>query len=187
MVIVIKKDECMRLWVDYRKLNQCTRFDSYPIPRVDDLLDSTGQATYLTSLDLAKGYWQVPMLEEDQVKTDFVSPFNPFQFTVMSFGLSGAPATFQHLMDQVLWGTESFTGIYLNNTVIYSYTSCNHLSHTEQVLEKLQNAGLTLKLKKCMFRTAECTDWGHQIGRGGVRPEQNKIIAVQQLKCPTTK
>ena len=102
IVIVTKKSGSIRLCFDYRELNQSTRFDSYPMPKVNDLLDSLTQATYLSTLDLAKGYWKVSMSEEDQAKTDFVSPIGLFQFTVMPLELSGAPATFQRLMDQML-------------------------------------------------------------------------------------
>ena len=118
MVIVPKKAGGVRICVDYRQLNQHTKFDSYPMPRVDELLDAIGQARYLTMLDLCKGYWQVPLKEEDQTKTAFASPIGLFQFTVMPFGLCGAPATFQRLMDTVLRGTEQFTGVYLDNIVI---------------------------------------------------------------------
>ena len=94
MVIVMKKDGSILLCVDFQKLNQLTKFDAYPMPRIDDLLDAVGRAKYLTTLDLAKEYWQVHMHEEDQPKTVFSSPIGLLQFTVMPFGLSGAPATF---------------------------------------------------------------------------------------------
>ena len=71
------------------------KFDAYPMPRIDEMLDAVGQSEYLTTLDLTKGYWQVPMKEEDKTKTAFSSPLGLLQFTVMPFGLSGAPATFQ--------------------------------------------------------------------------------------------
>ena len=80
----------IHIYVHFRKLNQVTKFDAYPMPRIDDLLDAVGRAKYLTTLDLAKGYWQVPMNEEDQAKTAFSSPIGLLQFTVMPFGLSGA-------------------------------------------------------------------------------------------------
>ena len=102
MVIVMKKDGNIRICVDFRKLNQLTKFNAYPMPHIDDLLDTVGRAKYLTTLDLAKGYWQVPMHEKDQPKTAFISSIGLLKFTVMPFGLSRAPATFQRLMDKVL-------------------------------------------------------------------------------------
>uniref|UniRef100_A0A1X7VYS9 Reverse transcriptase domain-containing protein n=1 Tax=Amphimedon queenslandica TaxID=400682 RepID=A0A1X7VYS9_AMPQE len=97
MVIVRKKNNTLRLCVDYRKLNAQTEIDAYPMLRIDDILDQIGQANYFTTLDLARGYWQVPVAEEDRHKTAFISPFGRYQFKVMPFGLSGAPALFKGL------------------------------------------------------------------------------------------
>ena len=116
MVIVMKKDG----GIDFRKLNQLTKFNAYPMPHIDDLLDAVGRAKYSTTLDLAKGYQQVPMHEDHKAKTAFRSPIGLLQFTVMLFDLSGAPATFQRLMEKVLRGTEKFTGVYLDDVVIRS-------------------------------------------------------------------
>ena len=109
--MVKKKDGTNRICVDYRKLNATSKFDAYPIPRIDEMLDAVGQSEYLTTLDLTKGYWQVPMKEEDKTKTAFSSPLGLLQSTVKPFGLSGAPATFQRMMDQVLRGTEGYAGV----------------------------------------------------------------------------
>ena len=97
IAVVKKKDGRLRICVDYRKLNQVTQVDAYPMPRIDDLLDSVGQSTYITTLDLAKGYWQVPVAPEDRPKTAFTTPKGLFEFTTMPFGLQRAPATFQRL------------------------------------------------------------------------------------------
>ena len=104
MVIIKKKDDTIRLCVDYRKLNAMTQVDAYPMPQIDDILDQVGQARYITTLDLAKGYWQVLVAEEDQPKTAFITPRGLYQFKRMPFGLCGAPATFQRMMDQVIRG-----------------------------------------------------------------------------------
>ena len=107
-------------------------------------------------LDLAKGYWQVPVVPEDQPKTAFITPKGLFEFTTMPFGLRGAPATFQQLMDKVLRGTEKFTGVYLDDILIHSQSWTDHLEHVREVLHRLSQAGLTLKLTKCIYGTAEC-------------------------------
>ena len=93
-MIVTKKDGGVRPCVDYRKLNQITKFDAYPMPRIQELLDRICDARFITLLDLAKGYWQVPMSSKDREKTAFVSPSGLFQFVTMPFGLSRVPATF---------------------------------------------------------------------------------------------
>ena len=106
IVLVTKKDGSLRFCVDYRKLNSVTRKDVYPLPRVDDILDSIGKtpARYFSKLDLRSGYWQVKMVPNDQEKTAFTIFYGLFEFTVMPFGLCNAPATFQRLMETVLHG-----------------------------------------------------------------------------------
>ena len=97
-----KKDRSPRLCVDYRKLNQVSEGDTYPMPRTDDLINRVRGAAHISTLDLVKGYWQVPVAEEDRAKTAFSTPFGLYQFNTMPFGLQGTPATFQRLMDQVI-------------------------------------------------------------------------------------
>ena len=116
-------------------------------------------------ITLGKGYWQVPLAEEDKEKTVFTSPLGLLQFRVTPFGLSRVPATFQRLMDTMLWGSEE---IHLDDVVIYGTEWGEHLQNIETVFQKLQKAGLTLKLKKCSFGMESCTYLGHQIGKGGV-------------------
>ena len=187
LVIVKKQDGGLRICVDYRQLNQVTKFDAYPMPRIEELLDKVGNAEFITTLDLAKGYWQVPMHEEDKEKTAFTSPRGLYQFTTMPFGLSGAPATFQRMMDNILRGTESYAGVYLDDIVIHSSNWRDHMDHLTEILGRLESSGLTIKLKKCIFGASDCTYLGYQIGRGGVKPEQRKIEAILEMSRPQTK
>ena len=180
LVIVKKKDGSNRICVDYWKLNAKTKFDAYPMPRIDDLLDNIGQSKYLTTLDLMKGYWQVQMDERDKEKTAFTSPLGLLQFTTMPFGLNGAPATFQRLMDQVLRGTEEYAGVYLDDIIVYGTVWEEHLRNLEGVFERLSGAGLTIKLKKCTFGAQQCTYLGHKIGNGGVLLEDAKVQAIRK-------
>ena len=187
LVIVTKKDGGVRLCVDYRKLNQETKFDAYPMPRIEELLDEIGKAKFITTLDLAKGYWQVPLAKEDREKTAFTTPNGLYQFLTMPFGLSGAPATFQRMMDEVLRGLNSFVGVYLDDIVIHSGTWEEHIAQLEEVFTRLKGANLTIKLKKCVFASDNCTYLGYKIGQGGVRPEEGKIKAVNEMSRPQTK
>ena len=146
-----------------------------------------GQARYITILDLAKGYWQVPVAEEDRPKTAFITPRGLYQFKMMPFGLCGAPATFQRMMDQVIRGMHKFASAYLDDLIIFSTTWEDHLTHLKAVLSRLQDLGLTTKLSKCQFAMTECTYLGHVVGNGVVKPEEGKLRTIEQLPQPKTK
>ena len=186
LVIVRKKDSSLRLCVDYRRLNSHSKMDAYPIPRVDDLIDRVSRAPYITTLDLTKGYWQVPVAVDDREKTAFTTPFGLFQFTRMPFGLKGAPATFQRMVDK-LNGLQKFSSAYIEDVIVFSTTWDEHIQHLEVVLSRIKEAGLTVKRKKCQFGMSECGYLGHIIGSGRVCPESAKIEAVQNFEQPTTK
>lgn len=117
VVLVPKKDGTIRFCIDFRKVTQ-SQFDAYPMPRLEDLIEQLGKANFISTLDLCKGYWQVPLAQKDQPCTAFRTPQGLFQFVVMPFGFQGAPATFQRLMDHVLDGTDSFAAAYLDDIVI---------------------------------------------------------------------
>ena len=110
--------------------------DAYPMPRTDELIDKLGKAKYITTLDLASGYWQVPMAKEDRPKTAFTTPKGLYQFKVMPFRLNGAPVTFQRMMDDIIRGIEDFTAVYLDDIIIFSKTWEEHLQHVQEVLCK---------------------------------------------------
>ena len=187
IVLVRKKDGSICLCVDYRKLNAQSKVDAYPMPRIEDILDRVGKANFITTLDLPRGYWQVPVADEDRHKTAFTSPFGLYQFCVMPFGLNGAPGTFQRLMNEVVQDLEKFAHAYLDDLVVFSDTWREHLSHLETILEKLQEFGLTAKMPKCQWEMAECTYLGHVVGGGQVKPEINKLEAVKNFPTPKTK
>ena len=112
IVLVKKKDGTICLCVNYRKLNGLSRADAHPMPRIDELIDRLGKAKFVTTLDLTWGYWQVPVAESAREKTAFGTPFGLYQFWMMPFGLQGAPATFQRMMDKLIQGMEDYTAVY---------------------------------------------------------------------------
>lgn len=150
VVIVCKKDDSLRISIDFRKLNAVSEFDAYPMPRVDELLERIGKVKFITTLDLCKGYWQVTLEPSRRQYTAFRTPSGLFQFTVMPFGLHGAPATFQRLMDKVLWGCEDYSAAYLDDVIIYSNSWKEHVLHLTKVLEKI-GAGLRFNISKCFW------------------------------------
>ena len=187
IVLVKKKDGSLRLCVDYRRLNSASLTDAYPMPRIDDMIDQLGKAKFITTLDLTRGYWQVPVASSDRHKTAFITPFGLYQFTKMPFGLQGAPATFQRMMDRLIQGLQEFASAYLDDLVIYSDSWEDHLLHIRQVLQCLQDAGLTAKPKKCQFGIKQCSYLGHIVGNGVVQPELDKVEAVRSFAIPQTK
>ena len=126
-------------------MNAITRKDAYPLPRVDDTLDTLGGSKYFTTLDLASGYWQVDVATEDRQKTAFTTPEGLYQFKVMPFGLCNAPATFQRLMDRVLGGLKwSSCLVYFDDTIVVGSNFKDHTRHIAGVLTRLREAGLKL-------------------------------------------
>ena len=172
---------------DYRRLNAIADADAYPMPRVDDMIDALGKAKYITTLDLARGYWQVPVQKESRPRTAFTTPYGLFQFRVMPFGLHGAPAIFQHMIDQLLVDCTGYATAYLDDVVIHSTTWEDYIHHIRDVLQRLRRAALMIRPKKCQFGMGSCSYLGHIVGNGQVRPEEMKLQAVREFPTPTTK
>jgi len=144
-----------------------------------------GKARYFTSLDLASGYWQVPMAEESKQYTTFCCPYGQFQFNVMPFGLTNAPATFQRMMDKVLRGlVEEICMVYLDDILIFSETFEDHLKHIKAVLNRLEENGLKLKEKKCHFALLELEYLGFLLSDGAQKPLPRIIEAIQNFPEP---
>ena len=151
LVVVKKKDGSDRMCVDFRTLNKIVRPVSYPLPLIDDILSLLGNAKYFTALDLKSGYWQVQLDDDSKEKTAFACHRGLFQFNVMPFGLSNAPAVFQELMNIVLQGCEDFAMAYLDDVLIFSKDEKEHLQHIQIIFDRIRQHGLKLKLKKCAF------------------------------------
>ena len=186
IVVVPKRNGELRLCVDYRRLNSVSQVDSYLMPRIDELIDRVGKANFITTLDLTTGYWQIPMADKDKCKTAFVTPFGSFQFTVMPFGLSGAPASFQRLMDRLLQGCEDYAVAYIDDFAIFSSDWQDHLKQLQEVLMRIERAGLTVKLSKSKFAKRSCEYLGY-IGGGVVKPILSKVEAISSFPKPDTK
>src|SRR3984957_16312710 len=185
VVVVRKKNSKFRFCVNYKPLNDITKKDTYPLPRIDEILDSLHQAQWFTTLDLASGYWQIRVKAEDQEKTAFTTKFGIFEFKVMPFGLCNAPATFQRTMDQILQGIkEEFVLVYLDNVIIYSKTFKEHLQHLTKVLDRIRNANLSLKAEKCNFIATELQFLGHVVGKDGVKPDPEKVEKMMNYPEP---
>ena len=184
IVVVKKADGGWRLCTDYRKLNASTEPDPFPLPRIDDLLDKIGKAKFLTKVDMAKGYYQVPMDKESIPLTGFVTPFGFFRWKYMPFGLRNAPATFSRLVQGLLYGMETFCVAYLDDILIFSENWSDHLKHLNLVFTRVREAKLTLKLSKCEFAAAELDFLGHHVGLGKLLPREQKVKALIDFPRP---
>ena len=186
-----KKDGSTRFCVDYRKINAVTHKDAYPIPRVDDTLDTLSGSTWFSTIDLKSGYWQVEMAPTDREKTAFCTQEGLFEFNVMPFGLCNAPATFQRLMDCVLAGLQWLSClVYIDDIIIIGRSFEEHLHHLQQVLDHLKSAGLKIQPSKCHFLQQKVNFLGHIVSSEAVSPDPSKIsrvkngqLQVQYRKC----
>ena len=185
VVLVRKKDGTIRFCVDYRKVNAITRKDAYPLPRIDDTLDTLAGSQWFTTLDLISGYWQVEVDPVDRPKTAFSMPDGLFEFNVMPFGLCNAPATFQRLMDMVLAGLQwSMCLVYLDDIIVMGKSFEDHISNLSAVFDRLREANLRLKPQKCALARQEVTFLGHVITPEGIAVDPTKMSQVEKWPEP---
>lgn len=186
VVMVPKKGGKLRFCADYRRLNEVTRKDSYPIPRIDESLDLVRGSSWFSSLDLRSGYWQVPLSPEARAKTAFSTNRGHWQFKVLCFGLCNAPATFERLMDRVLDGIpRQQCLVYLDDILAHGSSFQSALGALRRVLERVAAAGLKLHPEKCHFMRREVSFLGHRVGKEGISTMEDKVGAVRDWPTPT--
>ncbi|GMF29522.1 unnamed protein product [Phytophthora fragariaefolia] len=186
VVLVRKKDGSVRFCIDYRILNAITKKDVYPLPRIDETLESMHGARRLSSLDMHAGYWQVPVAAKARDKTAFVTRGGLFRFVRMPFGLANAPGTFQRMMDTTLrgMGWQCCLG-YLDDVIIFTKGDvARHVVELAAVLERLSRAGLSLKASKCSFGTTRLEYLGHELDSDGNRPMDSLVTSVNDFSIP---
>lgn len=187
IVLVKKKGGGDRLCVDYRKLNNVTKKDSFPLPRIDDVLDLLHGQKYFTTLDLASGYWQIEMDEASKEKTAFIVENNLYEWNRLAFGLTNAPGTFQRLMNHVL---RSVIGskclVYLDDIIVFSKTRAEHVENLRMIFDLLRQANLKLGLAKCKFFCESVNYLGHIISGEGISPDPEKIEKLAKYPLPNT-
>lgn len=176
-----------RLVIDYRKLNEQTIDDRYPLPNITEILDKLGRCMYFTTLDLASGFHQIELHPRDIEKTAFTVDYGHFEYVRMPFGLKNAPSTFQRVMDNVLGELQGNTCLcYMDDIIIFSTSLQEHINSLQKVFERLKQANLKVQLDKSEFLHREIAFLGHIVTGEGVKPNPDKIKAVQNFPIPRT-
>ena len=186
VVLVRKKDNSLRLCVDYRKLNEKTIKDAYPLPRIDEALEALHGSRFFTSLDLDQGYYQVEIEEEDKHKTAFrVGTGGLYEYERLPMGLCNSPSTFQRLME-ACFAEKNFEIllIYLDDLLIYSGSVEEHIKRLDFVFTRLAVHGLKLKPKKCHFFQKQVDYLGHIVSGDGISTVAKKTESVKNWKIP---
>lgn len=186
IVLVRKKDGSNRFCIDFRKLNKIALFDPEPIPNSDELMSKLSEAKYFSKIDLAKGYWQIPVSDTDKNKLAFITHAGLFQFRVMPFGVMNASAVFSRMMRRLLKGMSN-TVNYIDDILLYTETWDEHMILLNEVFKRLKHAGLTARPSKCHFGYSSLEFLGHKVGSGRLGPLPEKIDKIIRASIPKTK
>ena len=170
---------------DYRRLNESTEFDRYPIPRIHDFTSNLAGKCIFSKVDLIKGYHQIPVHPDDVPKTAVITPFGLFEFLRMPMGLKNAAQAFQRLMDSVCAGLE-FVFVYLDDILIASESEDQHVKHLTMLFDRLEENGLVVKTEKCLLGVSEIDFLGHRVSKDGILPLPAKVRAISSFPAPTT-
>ena len=185
ITFVPKKDGGTRMCVDYRALNEVTIKNKYPPPRIEDLFDQLKGACVFSKIDLRLGYHQLKIRASDIPKTAFVSRYGLYEYTVMSFGLTNAPAYFMYLMNKVFMDyLDKFVVVFIDDILVFSRNEEEHEEHLRLVLQRLRENQLYAKLSKCEFWLKEVSFLGHVISEGGVSVDPGKVRDVLEWEVP---
>jgi hypothetical protein len=186
-LFVKKKDESLRLCIDYRPLNAVTIKNKYPLPGIDVLFDQLVEAKVFSKIDLRSGYHQIKIRASDILKTAFSTRYGLYEFLVMSFGLTNAAAYFMYLMNSVFMSElDKFVVVFIDDILVYSRNEEEHAGHLHVVLQRLREHRLYAKLSKCDFWLKEIKFLGHTISQAGITVDPDKVQEVMNWKPPTT-
>jgi hypothetical protein len=187
VLFVEKKDGTQWMCVDYRSLNEVTIKNKYPLPRIEDLFDLMKGVRMFSKIDLRSGYHQLKIRETDILKTAFRTRYGLYEYTMMSFGLTNAPAYFMYLMNKVFMEyLDKFVVVLIDDILIFSKMVEEHEEHLRLALEKLRSNQLYAKFSKCEFWLTEVAFLGHVISTGGVSVDPGKVKDVLNSMPPTT-
>eukprot|EP00253_Pinus_taeda_P011610 PITA_11610 len=185
VLFVRKKDGTLKMCIDYRQLNKLTIKNKYPLPRIDEIFDQVKGAKVFSKIDLRSGYHQIRIKDEDIAKTAFRTRYGHYEFVVLPFGLTNAPATFMCLMNSVFHQfLDKFVLIFIDDILIYSRSKEEHEEHLRMVLQTLREHQLYAKLSKCDFYKEEIQYLGHVISKEGIAVDPEKIKTILEWPVP---
>jgi len=186
IVLVPKPDATRRLCMDFRNLNAIADSTAYPLPKITDIFAALHGAKYFTSLDISKGFWQIPIHPEDCHKTAFVTPFGQFEWTRLPMGLNSSPGVFQKVMTEILGGLIWVNClVYIDDILIFTDTFEKHLEVLDDVLGRLTRAGLKLRGSKCEIARTQVKYLGHILNSSGIHVNPAQVEAVKAWPIPT--
>ena len=185
-ILVPKHDGGFCFCTDFRKVNDKTKSDSFPIPRIADCIDQIGNAKFVSTFDMLKGYWQVPLTQRAREISAFVTPSGLYQYKVMPFGMKNAPATFQRMVNKLVRDIDGCEG-YIDDVVIFSDNWSDHIRQIKRFFQIMREAKLTINLMKSEFGKATVKYLGHIVGQGQVRPLDAKIQTIVKYPIPTSR
>jgi hypothetical protein len=187
VIFVQKKDGTQRFCMDYRALNEVTINNKYPLPRIDDLFDQLRGACVFFKIDLQSGYHQLKIQGCDIPKTAFVSRYDLYEYTVISFGLTKARTYFMYLMNKVFMEyLDKFVMVFIDDILVYSRSEEEYEEHLRLALQKLRENRLYFKLSKCEFWMKQVAFLGHVISKGGIYVDPSKVQDVLSWNAPTS-
>ena len=182
-----KKDGSLRMVVDYRGLNEVTIKNKYPLPMINDLFDRLQGAKVFSKIDLQSGYHQLKIREQDIPKTAFTTRYGLYEYTVMSFGLTNAPAYFMNMMNKVFMEfLDKFIVVFIDDILVYSKNEEEYKEHLRLVLGKLREHQLYAKFSKCEFWLKKVGFLGHVISGEGIVVDPTKVVTVTNWEAPTS-
>ena len=188
IVLVKKPDGKIRFCIDYRELNKVVEFDAEPMPNIDFLFTKLAEKKIFTKIDLSKGYWQIPMAEEDRPKTAFSTPMGHFQWKVMPFGLMTSGAIFTRMMRNLLQPLQcDEVDNFIDDIMVGTENEERHIEVLRMVLGRLREGSLAARPTKCEMGCSEVVYLGHTIGQGVVKPEEKKMEKIAKAEPPRTK
>src|SRR5271169_2451237 len=186
VLFVAKKDGSLRMVIDYRQLNSITIKDRYPLPRTDELFNRLQGAKIFSKIDLRSGYHQIRIKPEDNYKTAFQTRYGLYEFAVLPFGLTSAPATFMRLMNDIFHDLlDDCVIVFIDDILVYSKTMETHCQHVDEVLKRLRQHRLYAKRSKCEFGVTQLSFLSHIVSTDGLQVDPSKVDTITKWPIPT--